>query len=34
MRPLLAEPARAMLRRWPTLLSGAALLAGKASSGA
>jgi 2-polyprenyl-6-methoxyphenol hydroxylase-like FAD-dependent oxidoreductase len=34
MRPRLAEPARAVLRRWPTLLSCAARLAGKAASGA
>jgi menaquinone-9 beta-reductase len=34
MRPRLAEPARALLRRWPTLLSSAAQLAGKAASGA
>jgi flavin-dependent dehydrogenase len=34
MRPRLAEPARALLRRWPTLLRGAAQLAGKAASGA
>jgi len=33
MRPRLAEPARALLRRWPTLLRGAAQLAGKAASG-
>jgi flavin-dependent dehydrogenase len=31
MRPGLAEPARALLRRWPTLLSGGARLAGKAT---
>jgi flavin-dependent dehydrogenase len=34
MRPRLAEPARALLRRWPVLLRGAAQLAGKAASGA
>jgi 2-polyprenyl-6-methoxyphenol hydroxylase-like FAD-dependent oxidoreductase len=34
MRPRLAQPARALLRRWPTLLSSAAQLAGKAASGA
>jgi menaquinone-9 beta-reductase len=34
MRPRLAEPARALLRRWPTLLRGAAQLAGKAAAGA
>jgi flavin-dependent dehydrogenase len=34
MRPLLAEPARALLCRWPAFLSAAALLAGKAASGA
>jgi flavin-dependent dehydrogenase len=34
MRPRLAEPARALLCRWPTLLRSAAQLAGKASSGA
>jgi menaquinone-9 beta-reductase len=34
MRPRLAEPARALLRRWPTLLSSAAQLAGKAANGA
>ena len=34
MRPRLAEPARALLRRWPTLLSAAAQLAGKSASGA
>jgi flavin-dependent dehydrogenase len=33
MRPRLAEPARALLRRWPTLLSAAAQLAGKSASG-
>jgi flavin-dependent dehydrogenase len=32
MRPSLAEPTRALLSRWPALLRGAALLAGKASS--
>jgi flavin-dependent dehydrogenase len=32
MRPRLAEPARTLLRRWPTLLSGAAQLAGKSAS--
>jgi flavin-dependent dehydrogenase len=34
MRPLLAEPAQALLGRWPTLLRSAAQLAGKAASGA
>jgi flavin-dependent dehydrogenase len=34
MRPRLAEPVRALLGRWPTLLRSAALLAGKAASGA
>ena len=34
MRPRLAEPAGALLRCWPTLLSGAAQLAGKSASGA
>jgi flavin-dependent dehydrogenase len=34
MRPRLAEPARALLRRWPTLLSAAAQLAGKSARGA
>jgi len=34
MRPRLAEPARALLRRWPTLLRSAAELAGKAASAA
>jgi hypothetical protein len=34
MRPRLAEPARALLRRWPTLLSTAAQLAGKSARGA
>jgi len=34
MRPLLAEPTRALLRRWPRLLNCGALLAGKAASGA
>jgi flavin-dependent dehydrogenase len=34
MRPRLAQPARALLRRWPMLLRSAALLAGKAASGA
>jgi menaquinone-9 beta-reductase len=34
MRPRLAEPARALLRRRPTLLSSAAQLAGKAASAA
>jgi len=33
MRPRLAEPARALLGRFPTLLSSAAQLAGKAASG-
>ena len=32
MRPLLAEPTRVLLDRWPALLSGAALLAGKAAN--
>jgi flavin-dependent dehydrogenase len=31
MRPTLARPARAVLRRWPSVLSGAARLAGKAT---
>jgi hypothetical protein len=31
MRPLLARPARALLARWPGLLTGAARFAGKAS---
>ena len=34
MRPRLAEPARALLRRWPALLRGAAQLAGKAAAAA
>jgi hypothetical protein len=34
MRPRLAEPARALLGRWPALLRSAALLAGKAAGGA
>ena len=34
MRPSLAEPARALLCRWPAFLSGAALLAGKAATAA
>jgi len=33
MRPRLAEPARALLHRWPALLRSAAQLAGKASGG-
>jgi hypothetical protein len=33
MRPRLAEPARALLHRWPTLLRSAAQLAGKAAGG-
>jgi 2-polyprenyl-6-methoxyphenol hydroxylase-like FAD-dependent oxidoreductase len=32
MRPALSEPTRALLNRWPALLRGAALLAGKASA--